>query len=74
MERHGTVLGRRGVPRADPCPACARYKFDGRLGVLRCGADILVGMVGACEEFVACVLEAGTPALLRSGEFEALGV
>ena len=47
-----------GVPRAETFSACARFKFgDGRLGVVRCAADSLVGIAGSRGKFAGnCVL------------------
>ena len=46
LGRHNSILNCRGVSRAETYPACARFKFgDGRLGHVRCAADIPMGIL-----------------------------
>ena len=74
LGRRNSVPERRGVPRAETSPACARIKFgDGGLHKARRAADIHVGIAGGRRKFTACAQEADTPALLRRGPSEALG-
>ena len=73
-ERHNSILNCRGVSRAETYPACAGFKFgDGRLGDVRCAADIPLGIFGARGTFMALAPEAGIPGLLREGALEVLG-
>ena len=60
--RHTSISERRGVPRAETYPACARFKFgDGRLEEVRYAAGIPAGIAGGPEKFAAFALGAEIP-------------
>ena len=72
--RHNEISGSWGLPRTESYPTCARLKFrGGRLGDVRCAADIPVGYAGNRGRFTASVREAALPAFVRVGALETLG-
>ena len=74
LERHTSILKCWGVPRAETCPARARFKFgDGDLGAVRRAANILAAIAGGRGKLTASLLEAAIQALLRRGALGALG-
>ena len=74
MQHHNEIWERKGAPCGEFYLACARLKSgDGRLGEVRCAADIPAGIAGNPGKFTASVLDASTLALLRRGAPEALG-
>ena len=65
LERRNSILERRGVPCAEPHPACAGFDLgDGRLGDVRYRSEISAGIAGGRGNILA---------LLRKGALEALG-
>ena len=74
FERHNRILQRGGFPQVSTYRASARSRFgDGRLRVVRRGADIPVGIAGYKGKFAAFAPEGGSPASLRRGAVGALG-
>ena len=73
-EHRNKISERWGIQRAETFPRRAQFKSgDGRLGEVRCAADIPVGTAGKRGTFAALVPEANILALLREGALEALG-
>ena len=62
------------MPPAKPYPVCAILKFgDGRMNEVRFATYLLVGTAGGRGKFTAFLMDADTPALLRSGALEPSG-
>ena len=72
-EHRNKILVGKGIDRVATYSACAQLKFgDGRLGEVRCAAEIPAGTACCRGTRTACVLEAEILALFRKAELETL--
>ena len=74
LANQNVISGKQVLEKAVPYSFSVRFKFgDGRIGEVQHESDIEVGIAGCRGAFMAFVLDAETPALLRKGALGALG-